>query len=52
MTDIVALVVIAAIVCAAALYVYRAKKRGAKCIGCPAGESCSSCGCGCGCEEN
>lgn len=51
MTDIIILTAIAAIVGAASLYIYRAKKNGAKCIGCPAGGcgSCSSaCGCGCG----
>ena len=38
------------ILMAAALYVYRAKKSGKKCIGCPEGcntkkGSCSGCGC-------
>ena len=51
MTDIIALVVIAAIVCAAALYVYRAKKRGAKCIGCPAGENCAKGRGSCSCDQ-
>ena len=51
MTDIIALVVIAAIVCAAALYVYRAKKRGAKCIGCPAGENCAKGRGSCSCDK-
>ena len=52
MTDMIILAVIAAIVGAAAVYIYKAKKSGAKCIGCPSG-GCSSCssegGCGCGC---
>ena len=56
MTDIILAVVIGAIVAAAAWYVIRAKRRGVKCIGCPAGGSCcshqkeepSSCSCGSG----
>ena len=52
MQDLIVIAAVLAIVGAAAFYVYRAKKRGAKCIGCPMGESCSrkaggsSCGCG------
>ena len=41
MTDIVIVLVVLAIVGAALRYVYKAKKSGAKCIGCPAGGSCS-----------
>ena len=52
MTDLILIAVLALICGSAAVYVYRVKKRGAKCIGCPAGESCSSCGCGCGCGCN
>lgn len=40
-TDIVALVVILAIVGLAMFYIIRAKRRGVKCIGCSAGDSCS-----------
>ena len=47
MTDIILIAVLAAIVGAAARYIYKAKKRGVKCIGCPAANSCGSCGCGC-----
>ena len=48
---IIAVVVL--IVGLAVFYVYKAKKSGKKCIGCPDSESCesggcSSCGCGCG----
>ena len=46
MTDIVVLAVIALIVGGAGLYIYKAKKNGAKCIGCPNSGSCSGCGCG------
>ena len=53
MENIIIAVIIVAIVGAAALYIYKAKKSGKKCIGCPDGGSCSakscgSCGCGCG----
>lgn len=53
MDTIIAVAVIVAIVGLAAFYVYRAKKSGKKCIGCPYGESCAknSQGCGCGCSE-
>lgn len=51
MDNIIAVVVIAVIVGLAAFYVYRAKKSGRKCIGCPYGDSCakSAQGCGWGC---
>lgn len=54
MDTIIAVAVIAVIVGLAAFYVYRAKRSGKKCIGCPYGESCvkSSQGCGCGCDGN
>ena len=41
MENIILIAVIVAIVGFAALYVYRAKKRGKTCIGCPYGNSCS-----------
>lgn len=45
MTDIVILLVVLAIVGAALRYVYKEKKKGTKCIGCPSGCSggCSGC---------
>lgn len=42
MVNIVATVVLVAIVGIAAYYIVRAKRRGVKCIGCPAGGSCPS----------
>lgn len=57
MEDFIILAVIVLIIGFAARYVYKAKKRGVKCIGCPDGGSCSgncsgncsgSCSCGCG----
>ena len=35
MTDIIIILVLAAIVAGAGFYVYKAKKSGKKCIGCP-----------------
>lgn len=48
MDDLIIVAVLAAIVAVAARYVYKAKKSGRKCIGCPDG---GSCGCGCGGEK-
>jgi len=50
MTDIIIAAVLALIVGAAARYVYKAKKSGAKCIGCPVEGGCphkSAQGCSC-----
>ena len=44
MTNLVIIAVVAIIVAAAAGYVYKEKKRGKKCIGCPGG-SCASKNC-------
>lgn len=53
MQDVIIIVVVLAILSGAALYVYKAKKSGKTCIGCPAGgcsskNGCSGCSCGCG----
>ena len=56
MTDFIIIAVIVAILGFAAWYVYKAKKSGKKCIGCPYGCNCSakqcsgSCG-SCNCEN-
>ena len=42
-TDIAVIAIVAVIIGLAALYVYKAKKSGAKCIGCPHSASCPSC---------
>lgn len=42
MADIIALIIIAAIVAAAVAYIVKAKRSGVKCVGCPAGGSCPS----------
>ena len=55
LVDIIIVAVLALILGLAARYVYKAKKSGRKCIGCPSGGSCSGnctcCSCGCGKEK-
>ncbi len=47
MENLIVIFIIGAIVGLAAGYVYKAKKRGVKCVGCPCSGSCSgSCNCG------
>lgn len=41
MTDIIIAIVLLAIMGGVVAYIIKAKKRGVKCIGCPAGGSCS-----------
>lgn len=49
MVNVIIVAVLLAIVAAAARYVYKEKKRGVKCVGCPDGCCCSqNGGCGCG----
>ena len=56
MQDFIIVAVIIVILGAAIMYIRKAKKSGAKCIGCPAGGNCPShnhskhetCSCGCG----
>ncbi len=45
MTDLIIFVILAAVVCFAARYVYKAKKKGQKCIGCPYAKTCGKCSC-------
>ena len=55
MEDIIIIIIIAAIVLLAGGYIYKAKKSGKKCIGCPEGCSCikkDKNGYCCGCSEN
>ena len=54
MADVIVLGIVAVIILAAGGYVYQAKKKGVKCIGCPSAGTCAarnnaqrSCGCGC-----
>ncbi|MBR7163872.1 MAG: FeoB-associated Cys-rich membrane protein [Clostridia bacterium] len=54
MENAIIIAVLVIILGLAGFYIYRAKKSGKKCIGCPAGGSCSSQkngGCGCGFGE-
>lgn len=44
MADIIAVIILAVLIGGAAAYIIKAKKRGTKCIGCPAGGKCSQCG--------
>lgn len=46
MENIIAAIIVIAVVAAAGLYIYKAKKSGQKCIGCPHSKSCSGCCCG------
>lgn len=54
--DYIVIAVIVLIFGGAAFYIYKAKKSGKKCIGCPDSSTCSgscqSCSCGCGKEKN
>lgn len=43
MENIILIVIIIAVIGMAAVYVWKAKKKGAKCIGCPMGGKCSGC---------
>ncbi len=49
MTDIIIVAVLALIIGLASLYVYKAKKSGKKCIGCPSSNSCSGACSSCNC---
>ena len=46
MIDYIVIGILVVIIAAAAFYVYKAKKSGKKCIGCPEGCACSRGGCG------
>ena len=53
--DYILIALVVAILGGAAFYIYKAKKSGKKCIGCPDSGSCSGncsgCQCGCGKEK-
>ena len=52
--DFIVIAIVAAIVGGAAFYIYKAKKSGKKCIGCPNANTCAGncAGCaGCGCSK-
>lgn len=49
--DIIVIVILALIIGGASYYIYRSKKSGKKCIGCPYSGSCSSCKGSCSCAK-
>ena len=53
MENVIIIAVVVLVVALAGRYIYKAKKSGKKCIGCPDSGVCSAsksgCGCGCGC---
>ena len=57
MTDLIIIGILLVVVGGAVFYIVRAKKNGAKCIGCPAGGNCpskngSKSACTCGCQTD
>ena len=57
MADLIIGLIVVAIIGAASAYIYKEKKRGTKCIGCPAAGNCPSqkgkqSVCNCGCQSN
>lgn len=56
MADLIIGIVLLFVVGAAIRYIVKAKKNGAKCIGCPADGACSrksgGAGCSCGCQSD
>ena len=53
MANIIVILIVGMIVGGAAGYIYKSKKRGVKCIGCPDSATCSGhcAGCGCSCGK-
>ena len=49
--DIILVIIILAIVFGAGLYLYRAKKRGEHCVGCPYSKECGKRSCNCSRNE-
>ena len=41
MENVIIILVVAAVVALAGVYIWRSKKRGRKCVGCPEGGACS-----------
>jgi len=59
MIDLIVILILTAVIGGAGRYVYKEKKKGTKCIGCPMSGSCGSCssqgmqgGCSCGRSED
>ena len=51
MVNAIASLVLLLILGAAAAYVYKAKKNGQKCVGCPYAKECGARQSGCGCQK-
>lgn len=51
MENIVIIAVLIAVISLSVGYIIKAKKNGAKCIGCPSSHECGKCNCGCGEHE-
>ena len=52
MENIILIALLSVILGGAAGYVYKSKKKGVKCIGCPDGSKCNGmCSGGCGCDH-
>ncbi len=49
--DYILIFIVVAIIGGAAFYIYKAKKSGKKCIGCPSSSHCSGQCAGCGCDR-
>ena len=49
METVIAVVILLIILGLACLYIYKAKKRGDKCVGCPYAKTCGGGGGSCGC---
>lgn len=47
MENIVIVLIVAGVVGLAGRYLWKSKKRGVKCVGCPDGHSCGGCSCQC-----
>ena len=48
MTDLIIILIVAAVLALAGWYVYKAQKSGQKCVGCPHAKTCGSKNCSCG----
>ncbi len=52
MTNLIVTLVLVAAVGGAGLYIWRAKKKGVKCIGCPSNKTCAGCCAACRRQES
>ncbi len=52
MENLYVIVFVLAVIAGAGYYIYRQKKSGAACVGCPHAKSCGSKSCSCAAEQN